>query len=270
MKIRRGYADGRFGQMHYFEAAGSAGAERAPLYCLHATAYSGQTFAPIMHLLAEGRRVIALDTPGYGGSDAPPAMVDLAQYAQALAEAIQATHRGSGPVDLFGYHTGAMLAVELAAQFPALVRRIALIGVPFFEGTDKAIWRNRLVQEHALGGSLDQFRHRWEYHVAYRPTGMPLTRAFDNFVDELRPWPRDWWAHKALFDYDARPRLVKVACPVLVINLDIPLGPQSRAAAALIPGATMHDLPEVSVAPLDLGVGLIAPVLADFMDGYTP
>jgi pimeloyl-ACP methyl ester carboxylesterase len=265
MKIRRAYVDGRFGQVHYREAGSSSD---APLYLLHATAYSGQTFVPLMELLAHQRRVIALDTPGYGGSDGPPAMIDLAHYAQAIAEAIQATRPDTRPVDIFGHHTGAMIAVELAAQFPELVRRMALIGIPFFEGTDKAVWRNRLVQEHALGESLDQFRHRWEYHVAYRPIGMPLTRAFDNFVDELRVWPQDWWAHKALFDYDARPRFAKVACPVKVIDLEIPLGPYSRAAAALMPEAVLHKLPEVSVAPLDLGVGLIAPVIADFMDGF--
>lgn len=266
MKIRRAYADGRYGQVHYREAGEPLDAMSTPLYCLHATAYSGQTFGPLMELLAERRRVIALDTPGYGGSDAPPGIIDLAQYAQAIAEAIQATRRGAGPVDVFGHHTGAMIAVELAAQFPDLVRRMTLIGVPFFEGTDKAIWRTRLLRESALGESLDQFRHRWEYHVAYRPTGMPLTRAFDNFVDELRAWPRDWWAHRALFDYDARPRLAKVTCPVQVIDLEIPLGPYSRAAAALMPSTTINRLPEASVAPLDLGVGLIAPVIGDFMD----
>ena len=76
--MRRAYADSRFGQLHYRALGPTAGRAVQPtLICLHATAYSGQTFEPLMPWLAHERRVIALDTPGYGQSDGP---AELARF----------------------------------------------------------------------------------------------------------------------------------------------------------------------------------------------
>ncbi len=270
-EIVRGYTapnETRFGQVHYLEA-GAANESRTPLYCLHATAYSGETFVPLMRLMARNRRVVALDTPGYGSSASPGEQVDISQYAHAIAEAIRATQKASEnrkPVDIFGYHTGALIAIELAVLYPELVNRMVLNGIPFFEGSDAIEWRRKLVHETTLGESFDQFRHRWDYFVTQRASAMPLARAFQNFVDELRSYPRDWWAHKALFEYDARNRLPLVKSRVRVINIGSPLSVFSSNAAALMPLASVVELTEVKQAPLDTGVGLLAPLITDFLD----
>lgn len=267
--MKRGYADGQYGQVHYWEhgplAPSGASAALPDLYCLHATAYSGQTLLPLLQRLGDTRRVLALDTPGYGGSDGPPAEIDFAAYADAIAEAIVATRSGSGPVDIFGYHTGALLATELAARHPQLVRRLILIGVPYFSEADKAAWSEKLVHVTTLTESFEQFRPRWDYFITNRTPGLALNRAFDCFVDELRCYPRDWWAHKALMEYQATPRLALVTAPVLVLNPAASLAQFSRNAAAALPQATLIELPGVSGAPFDLAPDVLADAMATFL-----
>lgn len=270
--MKRGYADGRYGQVHFWQHGAVAPADTsatapAPLpdlYCLHATAYSGQTMLPLLERLGAGRRVLALDTPGYGGSDAPPQEIDFGAYADAIAEAISATRHGDGPVDLFGYHTGAMLAIELAARHPQLVRRLVLIGIPYFAEADLAAWRDKLVHVTSLTESFEQFRARWDYFITKRTPGLSLARAFDCFVDELRSYPRDWWAHKALMDYRAAPRLPLVGASTLVLNPSGALAQFSRNCAAALPRATLTELPHVGGAPFDLAPDVLADAMRSF------
>ena len=260
--IRRGYVDGRWGQLHY-RASGDG--SRPPLVCLHATAYSGRTFTPLMPLLAADRRVVAIDTPGYGESDGPPAPIAFADYADAIGDALR-TLVPDGPVDLFGYHTGASIAIALAASVPRIVRRLVLIGIPFFEGTERDAWRAKLVHRHDLLPDFDQFAARWDYFIAQRTPGLSLERAYECFVDELKAWPHDWWAHASLFDDDARPRLAAVAQPVLVLNPTSALAEPSRRAAALMEDATVIELPTLSGAIFDLGTDILAEHIAAFLD----
>ena len=216
--IRRGYVDAGWGQVHFREA----GSGTAPaLICLHATAYSGRSLSPLLPPLAPDRRVVALDTPGYGASDGPREPVAFEQYADAVGEAVERLEPGRA-VDLFGYHTGALIATELAVRRAALVRRLVLIGVPFFEAASKEAWRAKLVHRTALSDRLDQFDGRWDYLVANRASGFSLARGLDNFVDELMVYPREWYAHHALFEYRAAARLPLVGQPVLIINPDSP------------------------------------------------
>jgi pimeloyl-ACP methyl ester carboxylesterase len=259
--FRRGYVDGGWGQIHLRQAGNGP----APtLVCLHATAYSSRSLTPLLPPLACGRRVIALDTPGYGSSDGPDAPVALERYADAIAEALRALAPGDA-VDLFGYHTGAMIAAELAVSHPVLVRRLVLIGVPYFEGAAKAEWRARLVHPTTLGPTLDQFADRWAFLVARRAAGFSLARGFDNFADELLAYPREWYAHHALFDYDAGPRLQRVHQPALIINPDSPLAAASRHAASLMANAEVLERPDLRGAILDNATAELACLIDGFL-----
>jgi pimeloyl-ACP methyl ester carboxylesterase len=257
--VRRNYIDGRWGQLHYREIG--TGPEPT-LICLHATAYSGQTFAPLMPLLARSRRVIAIDTPGYGESDGPDSVPPFDHYIAALADAIVELEPNA-PVDIFGYHTGSLLATGLAARWPDLVRRLMLIGIPFFENADHDIWRKKLTHHSVLQEDFEQFRHRWEFFVTNRAKGMPLQRGFANFVDELKVYPRDFWTHQALFDHDHRPAFSNCRSPSLVINITSPLTPASTAAAHLL-GAEIVDVPQLSGGIFDLAPDLLADLIEAF------
>ncbi len=264
-RLRRAYIEGPYGQVHLIEAAAPDSA-LPPLVCLHATAYSARSLVPLVEEFGGDRRVLALDTPGYGGSDAPAAPIEIEGYADSLIDTLQSLSPDR-PVDLFGHHTGIAIAVEAAFRRPGLIRRMAMIGVPFFDAEERPSWERRLLVHHSLEAGLDQFAERWNYLVAHRPQGMSLERAFTNFVDELRAWPHGWWAHAALFRYDMAARLPTLDIPVLVINPDSPLAAPSRAAVALLRAATLMETPEMTGATFERHAPRIVSLIRDFLDG---
>jgi pimeloyl-ACP methyl ester carboxylesterase len=232
------------------------------LYCLHASAYSGQTFEPLMAAMA-GRRLVAPDTAGYGASDPPRARWAIPDYANALAETIAAA--GDGPVDLLGYHTGAFIATDLAARRPDLVRRLILIGVPYYTGAEREERRATLASPMTLTEDFEQFAERWAFFVTNRAQGQTLARGFENFVDELRAYPNGWLAHEAAFTYEAGARLGAVRQPVLVLNPANHLAAPSRRAAALMPEAQVAELPHLAHAIFDVAPSEIAARIETFL-----
>ena len=124
--IRKGYVDGRYGQVHFRQAG-----DGVPLLLLHQSPLSSAMFdAALPHLASAGLHAVAMDTPGFGNSDPPPAPVDIAAYADALAPVLDAF--GWGRAALLGHHTGAAIAAGFAARHPARVDRLILNGVPLF------------------------------------------------------------------------------------------------------------------------------------------
>ena len=251
--IRRRYADGRFGQLHIRENMKVAGSQ--PLACLHATAYSSRTFIPLLKALDGRRYALAPDTPGYGESDAPPEPISISTYAEAVAEVLPAQF------DLFGYHSGVSIAVEIAIAIPDRVGQLFLMGVPYFQALDFDSWRERLTAKHELGDALAQFTERWDYLVTKRPQGLSLRRGFENFIDELKAWPNGWWAHQSLFAHSLAERLPLVRQKVITIIPPGHLADPSRRAAEFLADGLVIDLPEMTGAALELHSATIARIV---------
>ena len=266
--LRKSYVDGPYGQVHLLSGGSSESAVPA-LYLLHATAYSAQPFIPLMERLALSRRVIASDTPGYGDSDPPPALPPFERYADAFIDLVERTAEvGHGPVDVFGYHTGTLIATEAAARRPELFRSLVLVGVPYYPAGEEREERRGILAERAdLTEDFEQFRARWDYFVTDRTPGLSLARGYACFVDELRAYPQHWWAHEALFTYPVEDRLPLVECPVLVLNPDNALSKPSRESSLLIPSAQVVELPTLSNALFDLGSELLVNEIECFLDG---
>ncbi|WP_336951545.1 alpha/beta fold hydrolase [Sphingobium aromaticivastans] len=240
--VRKTYVDGPFGQVHARLTSPVEGAQ--PLVCLHATAYSSQSFLPIMQAVGARRQVIAIDAPGYGESDGPSAPIAMDDYGAATLAAVE--QLVDGPVAVLGYHTGCYAATEMAIARADLIDRLVLIGIPYFQALDFDLWKARLATPHRLTDRLDQFEERWSYFVTNRDAAVSLERGFANFVDELKAWPDGWWAHDAMFAYDSDARLPLVQQPVLVLNPDGHLAPASRAAGALMPRCTVKEMPTLT------------------------
>ncbi|CAN0493660.1 unnamed protein product, partial [Phaeothamnion confervicola] len=80
-------------------------------------------------LVRAGRQVWAADLPGFGDSARPTAGSD----ADALAAPVETGLKillGDGVCDLVAFSFGGMVAGFLAAQFPARVARLVLVGAP--------------------------------------------------------------------------------------------------------------------------------------------
>ena len=248
-------------------SAGESGNQRPPLYLLHATAYSGRTFIPLIQKLGISRQVFAPDTPGYGGSDRPDTLPKFSEYGSAVINLIERTAGPPyRPVDILGYHTGVFAALEAATQRPDLIRSAILIGIPYYSGEERKERREILAHKTDLSEDFEQFKERWNYFIRDRTPGLSLERAFECFVDELRVYPNQWWAHEALFSYDTEPCLRAVSCPVLILNPDSPLAEPSRAASRIIKDVELIELPSLTGAIFDLGADLLSVEIEKFLN----
>lgn len=98
--------------------------EGRPLVFLHGFAqHLGE--APFLRRLAETRRVVAPEHPGYGETGGFEQLHDLTDLVLRYRVVIESLV--DGPADLIGHSLGGMFAAEIAAQCPDLVRRLVLV-----------------------------------------------------------------------------------------------------------------------------------------------
>ena len=93
-----------------------------PLVLLHGVATSRLIWRRVIEPLAQGRRVIAVDVPGFGQSEPAGPGFELAEVADRLVEGI-----GLERFDLVGHSLGGAVAVTAAARHPDAVRRLVLV-----------------------------------------------------------------------------------------------------------------------------------------------
>lgn len=270
VSFNKQYVDGRYGQVHVLTSSPAAGApERAPVVCFAPNPASGNYFRLFMTELGRDRAMFAPDYPGLGASDPPPEPPDLAGYAGAMADALEALGfgaQGSGPVDVCGYHTGAMVAVELAVSRPDLVRRLVLAGIPYFDAEGRARMYAENFVDRPIGEDLAHLQGSWDFAVSNRNPGVSLERGYDNFVDVIRAKYRRPWAYHAVFSYPAEERAPLVRQPVLILNTHGSLAEETRAAAPLFPNATLVEIPELHHGIFDVGPDILAGHARPFLD----
>jgi pimeloyl-ACP methyl ester carboxylesterase len=225
---------------------------------------AGRYFRLFMEQLGKDRVIIAPDYPGLGQSDAPGSMMDMAGYADAMAEVLDALdygENGNGKIDVCGYHTGAMVAVELAVRRPDLVRKLVLAGIPFYTGTERVRMYEENVVERQLSDDFESLRGTWEFTVSTRQEGVSIQRGYDNFVDILLQRYITHWPYHAVFSYAAEEQAPKVTQPVLILNTHGGLENETRALARLFPNADLIEIPELHHGVFDVGAERLAELI---------
>lgn len=135
----KGYARCALGDLHYrvLSASAAGAAKPLPILLLHQTPFGLAEWVDIQPLLAQaGHDTIAVDNPGYGMSDAPPAGVTVAQLADNFLGLLD--HLGIEAAIVAGHHTGAALAAALAARHAARVAALVLQGCPLYTAAERA------------------------------------------------------------------------------------------------------------------------------------
>lgn len=258
--ILRGYVPGRYGQLHYREAGTRGG--RPTLVLLHQNPSSSLEYEPLIAELARDRHVLAFDTPGYGMSDAPPAPLDMAGYAACFAEALPLLGVADADgCDVYGFHTGALLAIELAIAAPGTVRRVIVTGLPMRSPAERA---DRLASakaapllDEAGDVALTMARGLWDYIVVARTPGVALSRAARVWVDKLTPLDRAQWAYHGVWSYDFAARLPLVGQSTLLLQPAESIMAQSIAAATLFPNGQVVGMPEFDRDLFDLPAAIV-------------
>ena len=159
LRIIEGNSPSRIGKIHWREWRPKNEALIGPmapdLVLLHPMPHDGGFFSTIAPLLAAGRTVLAPDYPGYGQSDYLDQEPSIELYAQVLIDMLRArdTH---GPADLLGFHSGCLVATEMALRYTTEVNRTVQIDVPYFSPEKRG---ELLQQDWATGG----FRAAFQY-----------------------------------------------------------------------------------------------------------
>ncbi len=221
--MKRRLCDTSLGQVHCVEA-GSGPA--TPLLLLHQTPRSVDEFADALPRLAGSRRVIALDTPGYGCSDRVPGRPTIEDYARAAFEALDAL--GVARVVVAGHHTGAVIAVEMAASRPGRIERVVLSGPVYTDAAGRAELARHFRQwQPAPDGS--HLTDKWHKLHEWLPRPELVQRMV---VDLFRAGETSEQGHFAVAEYRMEERLPRVRCPALLLyGRADPFASPGRAAA---------------------------------------
>lgn len=204
--VRAGYIGG----MHYLT---TGEAERA-LVLLHETPLSARSFTPVLEMLGERSiPAIAFDTPGYGNSQ-PAASASIENYAAAIENAIRAL--GVISVVVCGIHTGAAIAIEIAARKQLPVAGLVLSGIPLMDDTARARLRDHLAGCNELSGE-DAILRDWRDRCR-RWHNAPRELLIQALAEEMAVFERRHSGFEAVMAYDLAARVREVVASVLVLN----------------------------------------------------
>lgn len=253
-RIWRGFADLAHGQVHYR----AAGEEGEPLVLLHASPGSSRQLVRMIEDFAGEARVFAPDTPGNGDSVALPGEeLEIADLAAAALEFLDAA--GLERVRVYGSHTGAAIAAELAILAPGRVSALVLDGISLIEGAELeevlATYAYPFVPD--LDGAylirLFQFvRDQYLFFPWYRRTREGRRDSGLGSAEDLHAWVIEVMKaattyhrnYRAAFRWPADRRLGLVSCPVLVTAaINDPLHDTSERLAPLPPQGRFAALP---------------------------
>ena len=261
--LRFAYADTSFGQLHYAEQGNGPA-----LLLLHQTPRSWDEFRELIPLLADEHRVIAMDMAGFGASAKLPAPQTIELYAQGAWELLDAI--GVDRAAVLGHHTGAAVALELAATGSERIAAVVLSSCPW---TDE-----RYRTDHATGAGVDRaqqsedgahLRTLWELRRPYYPA--PVAGLLDRFVrDALAPGVDPAEGHRACARYRMEDRIGSVTAPVLLIGAgedpfsmpNLPVLSAHLTAARSVRSATIQN---GTVALIEREAAAIAAVTREFL-----
>lgn len=212
LRHKKGYVDSPWGQIH-FRSYGAG----ETLVLLHQSPLTGAMFdAGLPALAARGVRTFALDTPGYGMSDPPPAPAPISELADALAAAIEQCV--DGPVSLLGHHTGAALAASIAARRGDLVSRIVLNGVPFLTDAEREHFRAFKFGPLKVAADGSHLVNTWKQRLSASPGWSNLEAMHRHVAEMLMVSDIYWYAFEAALGHDMEPDLKAISCPGLILS----------------------------------------------------
>jgi pimeloyl-ACP methyl ester carboxylesterase len=261
--VRKGYADGPFGQIHYRYSGNKASTE-VPLMCLHASPLSGIVYDHWLAEMGKDRFTVAPDTPGYGGSDTPteaPLIGDLADAMIGFMDSV-----GLQTVDVMGYHTGSLTSADLAVRYPDRIRKVVMISAPIFDAAIIEEYSGRIYDPppafaDVLTSTAESFRKN--------PRGMfrdMTEERYENVsIERLRHFRTGNWGFRAAFAYDLTQALPQIEQPILILNPEDDLWELTPRAKPFLRNGRIHDLPGWTHGHLDLHTEEMAKIVRAFL-----
>ncbi|WP_314958003.1 alpha/beta hydrolase [Bradyrhizobium cosmicum] len=248
----------------------AAGAGR-PLLLLHQTPRSWDEFREVLPRLGTRYRGIAMDTVGFGDSDALGfAENSIESWAACAFDLLDALDLPE--VAVIGHHTGAAIAIEMAASRPDRIAALVLSASPYVDAERRARKAGKAVVDEATrvaDGShlLDLWRMR---QPDYPDGDIDLLERF--VIDALKAGSLAAEGHHVVNRYLMEQRLPLVRCPTRVVapTADPHAFPVARKVADAIAGASLVEIAGGMVPfPNQMPEQLAGAVLS-FLEGAYP
>jgi pimeloyl-ACP methyl ester carboxylesterase len=212
---------------NYVDVGKDAGDEE-PVVLVHGLGGQWQNWLENIPRLAQDRRVVAMDLPGFGLTPEPEddEGITITRYGRWVNELCD--RLGLEDIDLVGNSMGGYIAAEVAIQFPERVARLALVSaagissaqvlaapILTFGRVATALASNAAARYRQLA-SRPVARHLSLALVARHPRMLKPDLAYEGFFKGAgKPGFDD--ALRASLDYDFRDRLSEVKVPTLIV-----------------------------------------------------
>jgi pimeloyl-ACP methyl ester carboxylesterase len=200
-----------------------------PVLFIHGLGGSWPNWLEQLPVVSQGRRAIAFDLPGFGGSPMPAEPISIEGYARVVAELMDALQIPSAAI--VGNSMGGEITAELAIGDPGRVQRMVLVSPA---GLSTAVLRQRLGLIRTvyppidavtgwLGTNADQFVRRPRLRAAALATvaAKPRRIAAEFAAEQIRGMGKPGFlpALEAISAHSQtlRERLHEIKCPTLVL-----------------------------------------------------
>lgn len=228
--MKRAYVDIRDGQIHYvFEGSGE------PLILLHHAGSSSVEFEKVIPLLSPRFKVLAVDMIGRGNSDHPKSDPLIDDYARVLLDFMNALNVDKA--NIVGNHTGADVAIKVAALHPERVKKLALYGILCRDRESREpLDKEELRRPYPMQPDGAHIQKVWQSETRFSSDAISLESLTKLVAESLRAYKGASADHRACHYNDVRLELPSIHCPTLIMKgtLD-PLCEDADGAFALTP-----------------------------------
>jgi pimeloyl-ACP methyl ester carboxylesterase len=262
--------------VHYVEAG-----KGPPLIFLHGLGGSWKDWSANLPAFAATCQVMAVDFPGFGGSDQPEVKYSIEWFTEVVGKFIQ--ERRLDRVNLVGHSMGGLVALNLAARPDSRVKKLIItdaVGIG-----DKAEFISYVMTKKILGPET-----RWESFEGFLKD--EFRGMVNNFIKDRKPQTaRDFFESlpknpitgnpvlpmtpsvqmsASIIDFDIRPRLASIRQPTLILwGARDPVAPLQDASLLKkeIPQSKLVLFPDIGHSPMIEHPSLFNQELGKFLQG---